>query len=351
MRCVAALMRPPRPRAATSSARWKAQCGAERAARLTQRLLAFSRRQALDPRAININRLVTGTLELLRGMVGESIEIDTVLNEGLWRAHTDPNQLENSIINLAINARDAMPNGGKLVIESAKAHLDEAHAADQQDVEPGPYVMLAISDTGTGMTDEVVASAFDPFFTTKEVGQGTGLGLSQVYGFVKQSNGHVRIDSVVGKGTTIRIYLPALAGDTAAEAGAAISAMPSGDESEMVLLVEDDEAVRELNASMLRELNYVVIEAENGARAVQIIEIVPNIRVLFTDVGLPGGMNGRQLADAALRLRPDLRVLFTTGYARGAIVHDGRLDPCVELISKPFTAAALATKIRELLDK
>jgi CheY-like chemotaxis protein len=201
------------------------------------------------------------------------------------------------------------------------------------------------------MSKEVIASAFDPFFTTKDVGQGTGLGLSQVYGFVKQSNGHVNIYSELGEGTTVRIYLPRMLSDVAVDENIAISAMPAGDGNEIILLVEDDEAVRQLNAATLRELNYAVIEAEDAPKALQILEIVPNVCLLFTDVGLPGGMNGRQLAHAALRMRPKLRVLFTTGYARNAIVHHGRLDPGIDLIGKPFTAAALATKIRELLDK
>jgi signal transduction histidine kinase/DNA-binding response OmpR family regulator len=325
--------------------------GAERAAILTQRLLAFSRRQPLEPRPVDVNRLVTGMSELLRRTLGENIAIETVLGGGLWRIHADPNQLENSIINLAVNARDAMPNGGRLTIESANAHLDEAYAADQKEVQPGQYVMLAVSDTGAGMSKEVIASAFDPFFTTKDVGQGTGLGLSQVYGFVKQSNGHVNIYSELGEGTTVRIYLPRMLSDVAVDENIAISAMPAGDGNEIILLVEDDEAVRQLNAATLRELNYAVIEAEDAPKALQILEIVPNVCLLFTDVGLPGGMNGRQLAHAALRMRPKLRVLFTTGYARNAIVHHGRLDPGIDLIGKPFTAAALATKIRELLDK
>jgi signal transduction histidine kinase len=325
--------------------------GAERAASLTQRLLAFSRRQPLEPRPVDANRLVTGMSELLRRTLGESIAIETVLGGGLWRIFADPTQLENAVLNLAVNARDAMPDGGKLTIESANAHLDEAYAAEHQEVRSGQYVMLAISDTGIGMTKEVIASAFDPFFTTKEVGQGTGLGLSQVYGFVKQSNGHVKIYSEPGEGTTVRIYLPRLIGEMVAEEEIAVGAMPSGDGSEIVLLVEDDEAVRELSATMLRELDYAVIQAEDGAKALQILEIVSNVRMLFTDIGLPGGMNGRQLAEAARRLRPKLRVLFTTGYAQNAIIHHGRLDPGIDLISKPFTAAALAMKIRELLDK
>jgi PAS domain S-box-containing protein len=262
--------------------------GAERAASLTQQLLAFSRRQPLEPRAIDVNRLVTGMSELLRLTLGESISIKTTLSGELWRVYADANQLENSIINLAVNARDAMTNGGILKIESANANL-EVDTAEQLAVQPAQYVMLAISDTGTGMAEEVIASAFEPFFTTKDVGQGTGLGLSQVYGFVKQSNGHVKIDSELGKGTTVRIYLPRLAGDAAVGEDVAVSLAPFGDGSEIVLLVEDDEAVRELNATMLRELNYPVIEAAEGTRALQIIEMVPNIRLLFTDVGLPGG--------------------------------------------------------------
>jgi CheY-like chemotaxis protein len=244
-----------------------------------------------------------------------------------------------------------MPNGGRLTIESANAHLDEAYATEHQEVLPGQYVMLALSDTGTGMSKEVIALAFDPFFTTKEIGQGTGLGLSQVYGFVKQSGGHVKIYSEPGEATTVRIYLPRLVDAVDVEEEIVVSRMPSGDGSEIILLVEDDEAVRDLNAAMLRELNYTVIEAEDGSRALQILDVVPNICVLFTDVGLPGGMNGRQLAEAALQRRPDLRVLFTTGYARNAIVHHGRLDPGINLLSKPFTAAALATKIRDLIDR
>jgi CheY-like chemotaxis protein len=215
----------------------------------------------------------------------------------------------------------------------------------------GQYVMLAVSDTGIGMSKEVIASAFDPFFTTKEIGQGTGLRLSQVYGFVKQSGGHVKIYSELGEGTTVRTYLPRLVDAADVEEEIPVSRMPSGDGSEIILLVEDDEAVRDLNAAMLRELNYAVIEAEDGPRALQILDVVPNICVLFTDVGLPGAMNGRQLAETALQRRPDLRVLFTTGYARNAIVHHGRLDPGINLLSKPFTAAALTTKIRDLIDR
>jgi PAS domain S-box-containing protein len=325
--------------------------GAERAANLTQRLLAFSRRQPLNPRPIDVNRLVSTMSELLRRMLGERIAIETVLGGGVWRISADLNQLESAILNLAVNARDAMPDGGKLTIESANASLDETYVRALQEVQPGQYVMLAISDTGIGMSKEVAAAAFDPFFTTKEPGHGTGLGLSQVYGFVKQSNGHVKIYSEPGDGTTVRIYLPRLMDEGAVEEEVPTIPFAAGDGSETILVVEDDQAVRELNAAILRDLEYQVVEAEDGAKALKIIEARPNIRLLFTDVGLPGGLNGRQLADKALQSRPGLKVLFTTGYARNAIVHHGRLDPGIDLISKPFTVAALAAKIRELLDR
>jgi CheY-like chemotaxis protein len=295
--------------------------GADRAASLTQRLLAFSRRQSLNPRPVEVNRLVTGMSELLRRTLGETIVVETVLGGGLWRISADPNQLESAILNLAVNARDAMPNGGKLTIETANAFLDEAYAREQQEVQPGQYVMLAISDTGLGMTKEVMASAFDPFFTTKEPGQGTGLGLSQVYGFVKQSNGHVTLYSEVGSGTTVRIYLPRLVGEAQTEEGTLQLPPPVGRESEIILVVEDDEAVREVSSGMLRQLGYAVVEAQDGATALKLLHSLSNVRVLFTDVGLPGNLNGRQLADLAVQARPGLRVLFTTGYARNAIVH------------------------------
>ena len=325
--------------------------GADRAASLTQRLLAFSRRQSLNPRPVEVNRLVTGMSELLRRTLGETIAVETVLGGGLWRISADPNQLESAILNLAVNARDAMPNGGKLTIETANAFLDEAYAREQQEVQPGQYVMLAISDTGLGMTKEVMASAFDPFFTTKEPGQGTGLGLSQVYGFVKQSNGHVTLYSEVGSGTTVRIYLPRLVGEAQTEEGTLQLPPPVGRESEIILVVEDDEAVREISSGMLRQLGYAVVEAQDGATALKLLHSLSNVRVLFTDVGLPGNLNGRQLADLAVQARPGLRVLFTTGYARNAIVHHGRLDPGIALLPKPFTLSALAAKVREVLDK
>lgn len=326
-----------------------AQRGGQRAASLTQRLLAFSRRAPLDPRVVELGRLVTGMSDLLRRSLGEQIAVETVLSGGLWPVHVDPNQLEMAILNLAVNARDAMPEGGRLTIETANTYLDEAYAAAQAEVVPGQYAVVCISDTGSGMTKDVVARAFEPFFTTKDIGHGTGLGLSQVYGFVKQSGGHVKIYSEPGEGTTVKIYLPRFAGE-AADDLPSTNSRPSAAGSEVVLVVEDEPDVRAYSCETLRELGYTVLEAPDGGVALRILAERPEIRLLFTDVGLPGRFNGRQLADEAKRLRPDLRVLFTTGYARNAIVHDGRLDAGVQLITKPFTFDALASKLRELLD-
>jgi CheY-like chemotaxis protein len=289
--------------------------------------------------------------DLLRRTLGEAIAIETVLAGGLWRTFADPNQLESAILNLAVNARDAMSEGGKLTIETANTYLDEAYAGAHHEVKPGQYVMIAVTDTGTGMSKETVAKAFEPFFTTKDIGKGTGLGLSQVYGFVKQSGGHVKIYSELGEGTTVRIYLPRyIAQDKEQEEAAAASVVPTGTYRETILVVEDDEDVRASSVESLRELGYRVLEAPNGVAALSVLEREPAVRLLFTDVGLPGGMNGRQLADEARRRRPELQMLFTTGYARNALVHHGRLDPGVELIVKPFTYAALAAKIRALLE-
>ena len=324
--------------------------GARRAETLTQRLLAFSRQQPLDPKPVDLGRLFTGMSDLLRRTIGEQVTIETVLGGGLWRAHADPSQLELAILNLAVNARDAMPSGGKLTLETANVHLDEKYAASQVEVLPGQYVMVAVTDNGSGMSPEVQARAFDPFFTTKDVGHGTGLGLSQVYGFVKQSRGHVKIYSEVGEGTTIKLYLPRVHSVTTTEDDAPDNSVARGSGSETILVVEDDDDVRNYSCETLRELGYNVLEAENGRAGLQQLHSHPEIRVLFTDVGLPGGMNGRQLAEQARNHRPDVGVLFTTGYARNAIVHDGRLDPGVELITKPFTQAALAAKLRDILD-
>ena len=324
--------------------------GARRAESLTQRLLAFSRQQPLEPKSVDVGRLVTGMSDLLRRTLGEQISVETVLAGGLWRAHADPNQLEVAIINLAVNARDAMPTGGKLTLETANVHLDERYAAEQVEVLPGQYVMLAVTDSGVGMPSEVKAKAFDPFFTTKDIGQGTGLGLSQVYGFVKQSRGHVQIYSEDGEGTTVKIYLPRHHSDATDAEEEPVRTVARGRKSEMILVVEDDEDVRNYSSESLRELGYTVLEARNARMALQMLERHPEVAVIFTDIGLPGGMNGRQLCEEARKLRPTLKVLFTSGYARNAIVHDGRLDPGVELLTKPFTQAALGEKLRDIID-
>ena len=325
--------------------------GAQRAASLTQRLLAFSRRQPLEPKPVDLGRLVSGMSDLLRRTLGEQVVIETVLAGGMWRVHADPTQLEVSILNLAVNARDAMPKGGKLTIETANVYLDEGYAASQAEVEPGQYVAISITDTGSGMSRDVLARAFEPFYTTKDIGHGTGLGLSQVYGFVKQSGGNVKIYSEVGHGTTVKIYLPRLHSDDGALGVPEMEAhAPRSSSGQTVLVVEDEADVRAYTTSILRELGYRVLEAGTVAAALQILRLHPEVLLLFTDVGLPGGMNGRQLADAARKLRPDLKVLFTTGYARDAIVHDGRLDPGVVLIPKPFTYAAVAAKLSDILD-
>jgi signal transduction histidine kinase/DNA-binding response OmpR family regulator len=325
--------------------------GATRAATLTHQLLAFSRRQPLEPKPVEINGLVLGLADLLRRTLGERVAIETVLAGGLWPSFADRNQLENALVNLAVNARDAMPDGGKLTIETANAHLDEAYAAAHEEVTTGQYVLIAVTDTGSGMTKEVAAKAFEPFFTTKDVGQGSGLGLSQVYGFIKQSGGHVKIYSEDGEGTTVRLYLPGhRAEDAGIDAVAAPEPAPTGIAPETILVVEDDSDVRSYTVDILRELGYRVIEAGDGRAGLRMIAQHPEIGLLFADVGLPGAMNGQQLADAARRERADLKVLFTTGYARNAIVRQGQLDEGVELIVKPFTYAGLARKIRHVLE-
>ena len=327
-----------------------ARHGVERAAALTHQLLAFARRQPLDPKPVDANRLVSGMSDLLRRTLGEAIAIETLLAGGLWRTYADPNQLESALLNLAVNARDAMAEGGRLTIETANIYLDEAYAATHHEVTPGRYVMIAVSDTGSGMSADAVERAFEPFFTTKEPGKGTGLGLSQVFGFVKQSDGHVKIYSGPGEGTTVKVYLPRYGEAHAVRhEEATLQTVPAATQSEAILVVEDDADVRANSVESLRELGYRVVDASDGKSALQVIESDASIRLLFTDVGLPGGMNGRQLADEARRRRPELNVLFTTGYARSAIVHHGRLDPGVELIAKPYTYAVLARKIRDMM--
>ncbi len=329
--------------------------GATRAATLTQRLLAFSRQQPLQPEAVDANRLVAGMSELLRRTLGEDVEVETVLAGGLWRALADPNQLEAALLNLAVNARDAMPSGGKLTIETANAHLDEAYCATREEVQPGQYVMLSVSDTGMGMPPDVLVRAFEPFFTTKPVGKGTGLGLSQVYGFARQSGGHAAIYSEAGQGTTVKLYLPRLrdgvleppAVQRAAESRPADP--PTELKGECVLVVEDDASVREFAVTALEDAGYRVLAAEDGPSGLALLDANPQVRLLFTDVVLTGPMNGRELAEVALARRPQLKVLYTTGYTSNAIIHHGRLDEGVNFLGKPYTISALTECMRRVL--
>jgi CheY-like chemotaxis protein len=288
--------------------------------------------------------------ELLNRALGETIAVETVRSAGLWKVEVDPNALESAILNLAVNARDAMPQGGRLTIETTNSHIDETYAASHAEVATGQYVVIAVSDTGSGMDAETTRRAFEPFFTTKPVGSGTGLGLSQVYGFVKQSGGHVKIYSEVGQGTTVKVYLPRLTSTKDEPAEKRSFPEPEGSPGETILVVEDNEGVRAYSVDALRELGYRVVEAEDGPSALHVLEGSQSIDLLFTDVVLPGGMTGAQLAAEARRLRSTLKVLFTTGYARNAIVHQGRLDSGVQLITKPFTFSQLASKVRDVLD-
>ncbi|MBB5712297.1 PAS domain-containing hybrid sensor histidine kinase/response regulator [Sphingomonas xinjiangensis] len=326
--------------------------GAERAATLTARLLAFARRQPLEPKPIDAGRLVTNLADLLQRTLGETIALETVTGGGLWRAQADPGELENALVNLAVNARDAMPGGGRLTIETGNAHLDESYVAQvAEPVAAGQYVLIAVSDTGTGMCAATLAQVFEPFFTTKDVGKGTGLGLSQVYGFVRQSGGHIRIYSEVGEGTSVKIYLPRLLNEgLVPESETAAAAAVTHGGTETILVVEDHDDLRSFSTGILRELGYRVLEAANGRRALEALQAAHDVDLLFTDVVLPEGMDGRRLADEALRRRPGIKVLFTTGYTRNAIVHNGRLDPGVNLIGKPFSFENLAAKVREVLD-
>jgi CheY-like chemotaxis protein len=319
---------------------------AERCAELVKHLLAFARKQPLRPHNVDINKAVLDVAKLLRPTLGQLIEIGTVLGKDVRPAHIDPSQLANAVINMAINARDAMPNGGKLLLETSNVVLDEAYAAANPDTQAGPYVMLAISDTGTGMTAEVRERVFEPFFTTKEIGQGSGLGLSMVYGFVKQSGGHIRIYSEEGHGTTIRLYLPPARG--AVEAIKADSEAVSGG-SEVILVVEDDPMVRTFVINQLTGLGYKTIAASDGRAAMAIVERGEPFDLLFTDVVMPGGLSGRNLADAIAKLRPGMKVLYTSGYTDNAVVHHGRLDEGVLLLTKPYRRPQLAKMVRQAL--
>jgi len=324
--------------------------GAERAAQLTSRLLAFSRQQPLAPKSIDVNKLIGGMSEMLRRTLGENVRIETVIAGGIWSAFADTGQLENAVLNLCVNGRDAMPDGGKLTIEAANAHLDDRYAADHNEVEPGQYVMVSVTDSGTGMPPEVIERAFDPFYTTKGVGKGTGLGLSQVFGFVKQSGGHVKIYSEIGVGTTVKLYLPRHFGEvTGVEEGQAYAELPRAKPDEIVLVVEDEDRVRHMSVDALRELGYLVVQASDANQALTVLELQPRIDLLFTDVIMPD-MNGRLLAEAARAKRPGLKVLYTTGYTKNAIVHNGMLDHDVAFLPKPFTIAELAVKVRAVID-
>ncbi|MFT3809731.1 MAG: CHASE3 domain-containing protein [Micropepsaceae bacterium] len=320
---------------------------AQRAAQLTSRLLAFSRQQPLAPGPIEANKLVGGMSELLRRTIGEDILLETVLAGGLWRCYADGPQLENAVLNLCVNARDAMPEGGKLTIETANTWLDDAYAAAHGDVTAGQYVAICVTDTGAGMSKETLERAFDPFYTTKGIGKGTGLGLSQVFGFVKQSGGHVKIYSEVGQGTSVKMYLPRFTGEAATEDTPHETYVGGGDE--IILVVEDDADVRLVSVDSLRALGYTVIHAEDGPSALALMDRHPKIDLLFTDVVMPG-MSGRQLADKTRETRPEIKVLYATGYTRNAVVHNGMLDAGVALLSKPFTIDQLASKVRSVLD-
>jgi signal transduction histidine kinase len=321
---------------------------ANRAAGLTHRLLAFSRRQSLDSKPVKMNTLVVSMGELLQRSLNESIHLDMQLEENLWVAEADPNQLESALLNLVLNARDAMPEGGNLVVSTSNQQLDTAFAQANGNLQPGDYVVLRVNDTGCGMPQSTISRAFDPFFTTKPIGQGTGLGLSMIYGFSKQSRGHVTIQSEVGNGTTVSLYLPRYWGELDEETQIDVAHTPHAQEGETVLIVEDDPAVRVLVSAVLSELGYAFVEAGDANSAVPILDSGQRIDLLISDVGLPG-MNGRQLAEIGRQYRPDLKVLFITGYAEHAAVRGGFLDPGMQLITKPFTFDLLTAKVREMI--
>ncbi|MBK3468324.1 ATP-binding protein [Pseudomonas sp. MF6776] len=321
---------------------------ANRAASLTHRLLAFSRRQSLDSKAVQMNSLVLSMGELLQRSLNESIQLEMRLDEKLWIAEADPNQLESALLNLVINARDAMPEGGKLVVETSNQVLHREFTVAYPNLEPGDYVMLSVTDNGSGMPQSVISRAFVPFFTTKPIGQGTGLGLSMIYGFSKQSRGHVSIDSEVDQGTTVRLYLPRYRGEELEQPASDIQQSPNAIDGETVLIVEDDPAVRVLVSAVLSELGYAFLEAGDADGAMPILNSTQRIDLLISDVGLPG-MNGRQLAEIGRQYRPELKILFITGYAEHAAVRGGFLDSGMQMITKPFTFDLLTAKVREMI--
>jgi len=325
-----------------------AQHAGRRAASLTQRLLAFSRRQTLDPRPTNINRLIAGMEDLVRRTVGPATKIDVVASPDLWTTMVDPTQFENALLNLCINARDAMPDGGTLTIDTANVWLDEADARER-DLPPGAYVTVCVIDTGTGMSAETIDHAFEPFFTTKPIGQGTGLGLSMIYGFARQSGGQVQILSELGKGTRICVYLPQHGGPAVPQDDTLTSTTVESSAGGTILLVDDEASIRHLIDEILDEIGYTVIGAADGAAGVKVLQSGARIDLLITDVGLPNGMNGRQVADIARLLRPDLKVLFITGYAEHAALGDKHLEPGVELLTKPFSLHQLMTKVADMM--
>jgi PAS domain S-box-containing protein len=328
-----------------------AQGAAKRAASLTHRLLAFSRRQTLDPKPTNVNRLVTGMEELIRRTVGPQITLEVVAEPGLWTALIDASQLESALLNLCINARDAMTNGGRITIETSNKWLDD-RAARERDLPSGQYLSLSVTDTGIGMTSDVIAHAFDPFFTTKPIGQGTGLGLSMVYGFARQSGGQVRIYSEAGHGTTMCLYFPRHHGgasETATDADTARAA--HAQTGRTVLVVDDEPAVRMLIIDVLEDLGFTVLEAGDGAAGLRILQSSTPVDLLISDVGLPGGMNGRQLADAARTAQPGLKVLFITGYAENAIIGNGQLGAGMRVLTKPFVVETFAARVLEMIEE
>ena len=327
-----------------------AQSSARRAAALTQRLLAFSRRQTLDPKPTNLNQLINGMEELIRRTAGPSIEVEVVGAGGIWATIVDPSQLESALLNLCINARDAMPDGGRMTIETANKWLDE-RAAKERELPPGQYVSLCVTDTGTGMTPDVIAHAFDPFFTTKPIGQGTGLGLSMIHGFVRQSDGQVRIYSEIGKGTTMCLYFPRFLGKNVEADALEETFVAELGRGETILVIDDEPTVRMLMVEVLEEAGYLVIEASDAVAGLKILQSDARIDLLITDVGLPGGMNGRQVAEAARGTRRDLKVLFITGFAENAAIGHGHLEAGMHVMAKPFIMAALANKARDLMEE